>query len=319
MKTKTYQTRLTNRVPFSTRHARNNSLLGVLAVWLLILAPAHAETATTTATATRPFLWKITGDGTTAYLLGSIHAATDTIYPLNERIDRAYALSDILVVEANILEANPMELLGQIMTKSVYPEGETIADHVSPDLWTAANEALQGLGLEGGQFQQLQPWFLAMSLTMIKLQAMGVTAANGIDLYFLQKAANQKPVLELEGAAAQLELLSGFSRNEQELFLRYTLAELDQLETSIHRLLTLWKEGDADGLAALLLEGRKKAPDTETIYRKLFDERNVRMAKKIEEYLASDKTHFIVVGAGHLVGEQGLLKLLAEQYRVTQE
>ena len=52
---------------------------------------------------------------------------------------------------------------------------------------------------------------------------------------------------------------------------------------------------------------------------KLFDDRNRQMAQKIDGYLATGQTHFIVVGAGHLVGETGLLKLLARKYRVTQE
>ncbi len=83
--------------------------------------------------------------------------------------------------------------------------------------------------------------------------------------------------------------------------------------------MTAWKQGDAAGLERLLSDALKNAPETKPIYGKLFDQRNLTMARKIEDYLASDRVHFIVVGAGHLVGDQGLLKLLAKKYRVTQE
>ena len=296
--------------------ARAGRLVALLACWVLALAPVTAETIPAT---TRPFLWKISQGDSTAYLLGSIHAASSNIYPLDPRIEQAYANSAALVVEANILESNHLALLGQVLAGSTYPAGDGIDKHLTAETWERTRAALDALGLPSDQFQQVKPWFLAMSLTMIKLQSLGVTAENGIDLHFLRRAQDSKPIHELEGAAAQLELISSFTDAEQELFLRYTLAEMDRLETSIARLVTAWKSGDAAGLEALLLESLKESPETKPIYVKLFDDRNRQMAQKIEGYLATGQTHFIVVGAGHLVGETGLLKLLARKYRVTQE
>ena len=45
----------------------------------------------------------------------------------------------------------------------------------------------------------------------------------------------------------------------------------------------------------------------------LLDDRNVAMAKKVRRYLKDAKrTYFVVVGAGHLVGEKGLVALLED-------
>jgi len=43
---------------------------------------------------------------------------------------------------------------------------------------------------------------------------------------------------------------------------------------------------------------------------KLFDERNMRMTSKIEGYLNSSGSYFVIVGAGHLVGKRGIVELL---------
>jgi uncharacterized protein YbaP (TraB family) len=43
------------------------------------------------------------------------------------------------------------------------------------------------------------------------------------------------------------------------------------------------------------------------------------MAEKIEEFLADDEIYFVVVGAGHLVGENGLINLLKNQGYETEQ
>ena len=59
-----------------------------------------------------------------------------------------------------------------------------------------------------------------------------------------------------------------------------------------------------------LTESTRDAPELQTVYRKLVDERNVTMAKKVDAYLKTQDTYFIVVGSAHLVGENGILNLL---------
>ena len=56
----------------------------------------------------------------------------------------------------------------------------------------------------------------------------------------------------------------------------------------------------------------------QSLFVKLFDERNKQMATKIEDLLRTEKTYFVVVGAGHLVGKNGLLQLLGKNHPVQQ-
>ena len=60
-------------------------------------------------------------------------------------------------------------------------------------------------------------------------------------------------------------------------------------------------------------------PQLKPLMTKLLDERNTAMAAKIERFLQTPKSYFVAVGAGHLVGDKGILaqlrrkKLLVEQ------
>jgi uncharacterized protein YbaP (TraB family) len=51
----------------------------------------------------------------------------------------------------------------------------------------------------------------------------------------------------------------------------------------------------------------------------LLHDRNIGMADKIEELLKTSQTAFVMPGAAHLVGEDGLIKMLQDRgYQVEQ-
>jgi len=57
----------------------------------------------------------------------------------------------------------------------------------------------------------------------------------------------------------------------------------------------------------------KEDPKLAPIHEKLIVERNRKMVSTVEEYLRSKGTYFVVVGAGHLTGEKGILEALREK------
>ena len=79
-----------------------------------------------------------------------------------------------------------------------------------------------------------------------------------------------------------------------------------------------WKAGDDSAMQQLLFEDAvRDYPAFSAIYERLFYQRNRRMLGKIEALLQSGKVSFVVVGAGHLIGEQGIISALkAKGYRV---
>lgn len=281
---------------------------------LLLGAALALRSAAVVVAAEQPACWVVTSATTTAYLLGSIHVARPGLYPLAEPIEQAFAISDVLVVEAD-----PRGMPGAASTAAAlaglgtYPPEDSLDRHVSE---TVIEAVRQRLPLPREQLVRLRPWVLATTLTAAELARLGITPEHGVDLHFLNRAGKRR-IVELEGIRAQLEMFAGFDDGLQVRFLEYTLRDLASLEQGIDGLLGAWKRGDHESLERLLFEGRRVEPALEPVYRKLFDERNVAMAKTIEGFLAGYDTIFVVVGAGHLVGPAGLVDLLDERYAVT--
>jgi uncharacterized protein YbaP (TraB family) len=140
--------------------------------------------------------------------------------------------------------------------------------------------------LDRGHVLSLQkPWFLALLLESLELLRLGFDPNYGIDKYLLSRAAGRKKIVEMESLDYQIDLLSKFSDQEQELFLRYTVKDLHILKQELDKLTQAWKSGDAKGLESIVTRSFAEDSRMSSIYEKLILERNRSMAAKIEEFL----------------------------------
>lgn len=260
----------------------------------------------------RGFMWEVKNNGNTVYLVGSIHIADDSFYPLRSAFEEAFAEADYLGVEIDISKAADKEQQQLIMNMGMYQDGTTLKDHVSKDTYAKLGGILKQYKMEPNALDAFKPWVVETTISSLKSMASGYEAEAGIDLYFIQKAIERKlPVLELESYQSQLGMFDGFSKELQEKNLKSTLDNFDTLDDSIGQLTDMWKSGDDQ----LLLEfTNSMAVDPEYNKAMLID-RNIGMADKIDGYLKSDKKaeYFIVVGAAHYLGEHGIIKLLEDK------
>ena len=121
----------------------------------------------------------------------------------------------------------------------------------------------------------------------------------------------------METVDYQLDLITGFSKEEDELVMKSTLKEIDNVKKDIGELIKAWREGDADKLQKLMNDAMADFP---AIYKRLLTNRNHNWIPKIEELVRGDKNAIIIVGAGHLVGKEGVVELLQKDgLKVTQE
>jgi uncharacterized protein YbaP (TraB family) len=266
------------------------------------------------ATVNHPLLWKVTTASGNAYLLGSIHFGRQDMYPLDPMIDRIFEAADALVVEANLLAVAPETQALLLRNKGLYPEGDNLKANLTPATWQALEAAVQRYGIPAAVLQRQEPWLTALTLSTLAFQRAGYSEALGIDLHFLRKAQRQKkPIIELESVATQLSLFDTFTAQEQEAFLLVTLQELNKGARSLEAIVAAWREGDAETIDTLLNETLHTSPELERIYRLLLVDRNVAMADKITAFMQQGKSVFVVVGAGHLVGEKGLVELFKKK------
>ena len=286
-----------------------SSILIGLAVWLTLTLSAVAEE--------RSFLWQVEDQqGHVAYLMGSIHMARPDLYPLAPILEEAYQRSQVLVVEADINRMDMPKVQKKVMATGVYPKGQTLSKHLSPATMAAVEEA----GLDLKVFDKFRPWLVAIEVQNQKLKALGFDQQYGLDKHFLDQAVrDKKTIKELEGVDYQFYLFQRLTPMEQDQFLYYSLLEAKTLDTDLPALIKAWKSGDDKAFGQLFFKGFSDHPELLPLADKLIFRRNEKMLIRIKSYLRSGRSHFIIVGAGHLVGPLGLVnRLMDEGYKVSQ-
>jgi len=254
-------------------------------------------------------IWQVRAEQAEVVLLGSVHMAYPDIYPLRREIEDAFAAADMLVVEVDISGANTQALQQLMLEKGMLPEGESLEQHLSEQTWADLQAYLRSRALPVELFARLRPGLVVTTLSSMRIAELGMQVEWGIDQHFLDLARGHKTVLELESAEQQIDLLLDFP--EPDLLLSQTLVQLDEIDLYLRPIYDAWRAGDAALLGRLLLEDeRERYPRFQPVYERFFDERNRVMTEKIAGYLRSSGRYFVVVGAGHLVGEEGIIALL---------
>jgi uncharacterized protein YbaP (TraB family) len=257
----------------------------------------------------KSFLWRVHSKTNTVYVLGSLHFSKREIYPLKPQIESAFDQSDLLVVEANINDIRKVDIQ-KLVESAFYPEGDTLEKHVTTETYEWVKKEMSGLDIPPDLINKQKPWFLAMTLVSLESMKLGLDPNLGIDKYFLTKADGKKKIFELESLDYQIGLLSALSDKDQESFLIYTLKDLKLMGEELNKLIQAWISGDAKGMESLLTKSISEDAGLSSIFDKLVYERNKTMALKIEDFLRTKETYFVIIGAGHLVGDQGIIEIL---------
>ncbi len=290
----------------------------LLVVFILFLFALSFHVQNVIARDSKNFLWKVQSNTNTVYLLGSIHFFKKELYPLNKIIEDAFDQSSIVVVEANVNDAGQLDLQ-QLVEKAIYPDNDTLEKHVSKDTFELIKKRTEGLGIPRELIHKQKPWFLALMFSSVEFLKLGFDPRYGIDRYFLSKAAGKKKVIELESLDYQMNLFSNLSDQEQELFLLLELRDLNNLSQEVATLLEAWLSGDTKGVEKIITQSVTEDSRLSPIYEILIYDRNKNMASKIEDFLKTKETLFVIVGAGHLVGEKGIVEILKTKGYVVEQ
>ncbi|HEY9060743.1 MAG TPA: TraB/GumN family protein [Pseudobacteroides sp.] len=273
--------------------------------------------------ASKGAFWKVSDADSTVYLLGSIHIADSSTYPFSKDILNAFQTSDILVLEADMTKSTQNEEIQYMQQKMVYQDDNTLDKNIPEELYTRFVEMLKPHGIPEAIVKKYKPWSAALLVQNLTLAQSNMDASLGIDLFFTSKATNNKEIIEIEGIKFQADLLDSFSNELQIKFLSGVLGteqETKEQVESVKGMLRAWKEGNMSDLEKFFESGNDSSKEIKEFNEKLFTSRNNNMTKKVKEYLAdpSKKTYFVVVGAGHMIGETGIATQLKSGYTVEQ-
>lgn len=267
----------------------------------------------------RGLLYKITKNGRTAYLFGTIHVGTPDFFPLDLATTQALAQSSELVVELDPTQTDKMQAAMQ--RYAVIPPSQRRDAQLPPALKQRLLVQATALNMSTEMGETLKPWMSALSLVIGSLQKTGFSPEYAADLYLIGLAKGlNKPITELESIDFQLQLFDSLPRQTQLAFLDETLTQLEngQMVADTQALIDAWLNNDASVLHTLSLKSLRENPKSATwIKKKLFSERNRLMTQKIDQMLKKGSSPFVAVGSLHLTGAEGLPALLKKQgYRI---
>ena len=293
------------------------------------------------------FFWQVTGGKNTVYLLGSVHIGESEMYPLNNKIEKAFDSSSHLVLERDF-DSDTQADHDYYYDKAIIKNGKTIKDYLDPEIYEIYALLCEVFGFEPDFYNYIYPWYAWLEV-LSNIESGIILAGDdfesvddiydsyfeaailGIDYHFEFKSVFQdKDIIGLETAKSRADMLSSFSPELQEellveeiVYILYLLGFFDDMtedpddtpsSDGYYDLFDIWKRGDEKALIEMNgIDVEIDDPLFAEFNYKMLTERNYQMFEKILKFLTSGEgDYFVVVGAAHMVGSDGLVKLLTD-------
>jgi uncharacterized protein YbaP (TraB family) len=264
------------------------------------------------ATAAEPaMLWVAEGRQNTVYLLGSIHLLRQRDYPLPAAIDLIYDDVDVIVMELDMDNLDYVEVMVSMRELGVLEGTTRLRDLLGDELQAQAEAAAEATEIPLELLQDSEPWLAAITVQELLAMRVGFVGALGVENYLTDKALmDGKPIIGLETISEQLGFLDGLPMRAQSEWLVHSLVDGLRIEMLVDQLVKAWRSGDVDYLERELIHEAKMSPE---VHDAILLQRNISWIDKIASFLEDDEDYLVVVGAAHLVGDDGLVELLAER------
>ena len=257
-------------------------------------------------------LWRVERAGVTpSYLFGTMHSDDPDVVKLSTPVQQAFDQAQSVTLEVVL---DPRSLLA--MTSALLmTDGNTLESLIGRRLYERTLEVMDARGIPEILVANMKPWAVAVTL-MTPLGNNGVVLDH---VLYQDAVAAGKKVHGLETVAEQVGLFDGLSRKDQITLLEDTLDNLDTVAQMLDELQAAYLDRDLKRLMELNEASMRDSDPllAETFNRKVIVERNYSMAERMQPRLREGQ-QFIAVGALHLAGKEGLLKLLSERgYRLS--
>jgi len=261
--------------------------------------------------------WEVTGPSNTVHFLGSIHFMKPDAYPLAPIIENTFERAKVVAFETDIEALNSPRTAAKMMQAGAAPAGKKLADLIDAKLYQRLERAIDGGGLPIEVFDGMRPWMVGVMLATMDIQKLGYMPEHGVDHRFHKMAKAQgKRIVALETVDSQLGVFTSLDAPTEAGLLSQSLEEMKRIPVVLEEMVLAWKTGDAEKLDKLMNEGMKGSPG---LYQKLLVDRNHKWIPSIEKLLRGSDPGIVIVGAGHLVGINGVPELVRRRgYQVRQ-
>lgn len=260
-------------------------------------------------------LWRVSSDTDTLHILGSVHLLRPDAYPLAPTVQHVIDRAERIAFEVDL---DSMQAAAPIMLQAgMYQSDSTLQQAISDSTYALLQSALDTLQLQEAQVRKMRPWLASLMVTSTVMQRSGYKMSLGIDQHVYQKAQETgADVIGLETLREQIDILSSASSVDPDAYLRYSLENLTASLNQVEQIMAGWRTGDVEKIARVMNEGMDEFP---AVREQVLVQRNRNWIAPIETLIEDPKRTLVVVGVGHLVGEESVTKMLQEKgYTVEQ-
>lgn len=263
-------------------------------------------------------LWKVEGEGLAgpSYVFGTIHLIPADDFFLPGGTEAALAAADRIVFEIDLAEMMDLGAQLSLFTRAIMPGGQKLSDLLSEEDYQLVSDRFAELGLPMMLFDRIKPMFLSVFASSDMSPdglAMGTSTSYEMEFYELAKSEGI-PTGGLETMEFQMSVFDSIPYEAQAEMLVETIRAMDTEEDQFDMLIGLYKKQDIETLYTYIGAEEGELGPYEDL---LVGNRNERWISGMRD-LMKEESVFFAVGAGHLGGEKGVIRLLrAEGYAVS--
>lgn len=280
-------------------------LLAGCCLALLLPLSATAQAGGGPSAEGQSLLWRVTHADLpdTSWVYGTIHLISQEDFHVRPEVEAAMAASDRMAME---IKLNDLSLMLKMVRMLQLPGDTTLEDLVDAERYARLVTLVEdSMGLDMATYAKQKP--MALMQLLILRMIPGTPASYEMD--FLQRAvAAGQEIVGLETIEDQMAVFDAIPVIEQVDWILDLYGNEDSMRDVYGALVAAYKAEDLDALGRLMNE---ESPELAAYGDALLVNRNRAWIPRIEA-LAAEGSVFVAVGAGHLPGEQGVLRLLRE-------
>ena len=260
----------------------------------------------------RTAVWQVEKGERKVLFAGTCHCLSEKDYPLPDEFQRAYDTAEMIVFECDLGVLESPEAQMKLQRACGYTDGTTLKDHLSKPVYDELAACCASNNVPLKMFASFKPPMVLLALMFTELRKVGIEPGWGVDVHFHKRALkDKKREMGLESVEDQIRYVSTMADGMEDDFVRYSLQDLKATQTKFREIITNWRAGDSERLNALLQE--EMASQFTSLSKRLLKDRNVAWLPQIERLFATPEVELVMVGTGHLVGPDSVLKMLEKR------
>jgi uncharacterized protein YbaP (TraB family) len=263
-----------------------------------------------------PALFVARDADSTMYLFGTLHIRRPDAPWGGARAQAALAETTDVWTELIIAPETDAQIQALTLQYGLAAPGRPLSSYFTSEENARINVAAQRLGVEPRMLETMRPWLAGITLAILPMIQAGYDPEAGADrLIDAYGDANGKTMRAFESPEAQIRMLADLSDEVQRQMLLEAVDEAEQGSAEVEAMAAAWQSGDLATLERMVVsEMRAEYPE---FYQVLLVERNNAWVEVLTRELEGAGVDFVAVGAGHMLGEDGVIaQLRARGYRV---